>query len=79
MYTRTGFFRACAVMSAEGYNNCSIKKTSRKETILLVFDCIPECKSAFYCFLLFHVTGKESKLALVYLNFRKMTAKIEDG
>ena len=41
--------------------------------------CIPECKSAFYCFLLFHVTGKESKLALVYLNFRKITAKIEDG
>ena len=41
--------------------------------------CIPECKSAFYTKgLTLNVMEKESKLALAYLSFRKITRKRED-
>ena len=66
-----------AVMSAECYYNCSSKKCSGEDFCVSCGDycCIPEFESAF----LLNLIGKEPKLALVYLNFQKITPEREDG
>ena len=64
-------------MSAEFYSNCSSKKRL-EQTVLLVLVIIVAYQNVKVLFTL-NVMEKESKLALAYLGFRKITRKKEDG